>query len=105
MITNLIENAIKYSTDQSKIRIDLKEVNEKVVLKIADDGLGIPDSEKKKVFQKFYRIGQEETRKTKGTGLGLFIVEKIMALHKGNVSVSDNLPRGSIFEVTLPKAI
>jgi two-component system phosphate regulon sensor histidine kinase PhoR len=65
--------------------------------------LGISDKEKKKIFEKFYRVGQEETRNTKGTGLGLYIVEKILALHNGKVSVKNNLPSGSVFEVELFK--
>jgi signal transduction histidine kinase len=105
VITNLVENAIKYSGDASIIRISLSEEGGQVVLRIADNGLGIPDAEKKKIFQKFYRIGQEETRKTKGTGLGLYIVNRILELHKGKVSVRDNEPRGSVFEVMLPKSV
>ncbi|HYV95278.1 MAG TPA: ATP-binding protein [Chitinophagales bacterium] len=103
VITNLVENAVKYSVEGSRISISLNDENDKVIFRIADDGLGIPDDEKKKIFQKFYRVGQEETRKTKGTGLGLYIVEKILALHRGTVSVKDNEPRGSVFEVVLPK--
>ncbi len=103
VITNLVENAVKYSVEGSKISISLNDENDKVIFRIADDGLGIPDDEKKKIFQKFYRVGQEETRKTKGTGLGLYIVEKILAMHRGTVSVRDNAPRGSVFEVVLPK--
>ena len=76
-----------------------------MIFRIADDGLGIPDDEKKKIFQKFYRVGQEETRNTKGTGLGLYIVEKILALHNGKVSVKNNLPSGSVFEVELIKTV
>jgi len=103
VITNLVENAVKYSIEGSKISIFLTEEEDKVIFRIADNGLGIPDDEKKKIFQKFYRIGQEETRQTKGTGLGLYIVEKILALHRGSVTVKDNAPRGSVFEVVLPK--
>lgn len=103
VITNLVENAVKYSAEGSDVSISLSEEKEKVVFRIADNGLGISDKEKKKIFQKFYRIGQEETRNTKGTGLGLYIVEKILALHNGKVSVKNNLPSGSVFEVELSK--
>ncbi len=105
VITNLVENAVKYSAEQSAISIFLNEEGEKVVFRIADHGLGISDKEKKKIFEKFYRVGQEETRNTKGTGLGLYIVEKILALHNGKVSVKNNLPSGSVFEVELSKTI
>jgi len=103
VITNLVENAIKYSSGDSAITISLNDENDQVVFRIADNGLGIPDAEKKKIFQKFYRVGHEETRKTKGTGLGLYIVKKILSLHRGSVIVKDNQPHGTIFEVALPK--
>ncbi len=103
VITNLIENATKYSVEASAIKVSLCEQGKDVIIKIADNGFGIPDKEKKKIFKKFYRLGQEETRQTKGTGLGLYIVHRILSLHKGKVSVRDNLPCGSIFEVVLPK--
>ncbi len=104
VITNLVENAIKYSADATTIRVNVSEEKSHAVFTIADNGFGIPDDEKKKVFQKFYRVGQEETRQTKGTGLGLYIVGRILELHKGRVTVKDNQPSGSVFEVILPKA-
>jgi signal transduction histidine kinase len=55
------------------------------------------------VFDKFYRVGNEDTRKTKGTGLGLFIVGRFIEIYKGRISISDNNPKGSIFELSLPK--
>ena len=58
--------------------------------------------EKNKIFQKFYRIGNEDTRQTKGTGLGLFISQKIIIAHRGKISTKDNTPKGTIFEVELP---
>jgi signal transduction histidine kinase len=61
--------------------------------------MGIPDSEKKKVFEKFYRTGDETTRRTKGTGLGLYLCKKIAETHKANISVTDNLPTGTSFAV------
>lgn len=103
VVTNLVENAIKYSADATCIRISVSEQNNHAHFSIADNGYGIPEEEKKKVFEKFYRVGQEETRKTKGTGLGLYIVQRILELHHGKVTVKDNLPKGSIFEVELPK--
>jgi len=102
VITNLVENALKYSGKQAKIDVTLCAENGSAVLRIADNGLGIPDAEKKKIFRKFYRVGNEETRKTKGTGLGLYIVQRILAMHRGQVSVQDNNPKGTIFKVTLP---
>ena len=67
-----------------------------------DNGLGITDIEKRKVFNKFYRIGNEESRKSKGTGLGLYLTAKIITQHNGTITIKDNLPTGCIFEVILP---
>jgi signal transduction histidine kinase len=103
LITNLIENAIKYSPKGSCITIKLHELPESVKLIISDEGLGIANEEKSRIFDKFYRIGNEDTRKTKGTGLGLYIVKNIVKLHHGNISISNNTPKGSIFEIVFPK--
>ena len=103
VVMNLIENAIKYSEFGSTIEVSLCDSTSAVVLDVKDTGYGIPDEYKKKVFDKFYRIGSEDTRKTKGTGLGLFIVARFMEIYKGKITVSDNTPKGSIFELSLPK--
>lgn len=101
IITNLVDNAVKYSQDIAFVHIQLKKENEKGVLIISDKGKGIPDKEKEKIFNKFYRIGDEETRKSKGTGLGLYIVKRIVLAHQGEIKVKDNIPSGTIFEITL----
>lgn len=102
MISNLIENAWKYSPKETPLGIDLKREGKKIALYILDKGPGIPDSEKDKIFKKFYRLGNEETRKTKGTGLGLFIVKYIAQGHNGQISVHDNIPHGTIFCIQFP---
>ncbi|MNY31051.1 Alkaline phosphatase synthesis sensor protein PhoR [compost metagenome] len=71
---------------------------------MADRGAGIKDEEKSKIFQKFYRVGSEESRIAKGTGLGLYIIAQIVDRHKGNIVVRDNEPVGSIFEITINAA-
>jgi two-component system, OmpR family, sensor histidine kinase CiaH len=101
LANNLMDNAIKYSPEGSLIKVELKKNDHKAILKIADEGEGIPDDEKKKVFEKFYRIGNESTRSAKGTGLGLYLCKRIVQDHKGSISVQNNSPRGSIFTVTL----
>jgi len=104
LLSNLFENAIKYSGEEDPvILVTFKEKDKHVVINIADNGIGIPDEEKNKVFNKFYRIGSEETRTTKGTGLGLYIVEGIVKAHKGKIEILNNKPRGTIFKITLPK--
>lgn len=100
MISNLLENAIKYSTKESVITCILEKENAKVLLHIIDQGDGIPDDEKKKIFGKFYRIGNESTRKTQGTGLGLYLCLKIASDHNADIVVTNNKPTGSKFTVT-----
>ena len=99
MINNLLENAIKYSSKESPVLAVLKKYRSGIELRIADEGPGIPAHEREKVFSKFYRIGNEATRKTQGTGLGLYLCRKIARDHNADISVTDNMPRGSIFTV------
>ncbi len=99
-VSNILENAVKYSAEGSHISLNLKRDAEQVLLQVTDEGIGIDDREKKKIFQKFYRSGNEETRGTKGTGLGLFIVKQVLDNHEASIEVRNNLPRGSIFEVS-----
>lgn len=99
IVLNLYENARKYSAEGAPVTISLKSVQGRVILSCTDEGFGIPDTEKNKVFKKFYRIGSEETRKTKGTGLGLFIVKNLVEKHEGRISIKNNKPKGSVFEI------
>jgi signal transduction histidine kinase len=71
----------------------------KTVLLVSTDRFGIEDDEKNKIFQKFYRVGNEETRRSQGTGLGLYIVNNIVERHAGKIVIRDNSPKGSIFEI------
>jgi len=103
-ITNLVENALKYTPAQGTIRISVSTAGAAAVVQIADEGPGIPDDEKKRIFDKFYRVGNEESRKTKGTGLGLYLSSRIVRQHKGRLVVKDNEPHGTIFELQLPLA-
>lgn len=102
VLVNLLENAVKYSEEQTDIKLKLYENSRKNVnIEIIDQGFGIPVEEKKNIFQKFYRIGNEETRNTSGTGLGLYIVHSIMQQMNGNIEIMDNKGGGSIFRLTL----
>lgn len=100
VITNLVENAVKYSPACGMIYVKLKEEGGNLIFSVADHGIGIPDEEKRLIFNKFYRVGSEATRKTKGTGLGLYIVRTVLQKHNASIRVKDNKPSGSIFEVT-----
>jgi signal transduction histidine kinase len=100
MISNLLENAIKYSPRDTPVSAILKKNDGTAQLQILDEGPGIDPEEKKKIFNKFYRIGNEATRKTQGTGLGLYLCSKIARDHNADISVTNNFPRGSNFAVT-----
>lgn len=103
VVVNLLENAVKYSSNDPKISSVLRKNDDTIWIEVADNGIGIPEKEKSKIFERFYRVGNEDTRKTKGTGLGLYIVNQIVLAHKGIIKVSDNQPKGTIFTIALPK--
>jgi signal transduction histidine kinase len=99
VVTNLVENAIKYSSPCETVAVKLFSKEGKIHLQVADHGIGIADNEKSRIFDRFYRVGSEDTRNTKGTGLGLFIVKQVLDKHEATIRVKDNRPAGSIFEV------
>ncbi len=101
VIKNLLENAVKYSPTGAKIEFSASLIDGKYHLKIADQGQGIPDSEKELVFEKFYRLGNEDTRNSTGTGLGLFIVSQVVKAHNGSVKVTDNQSQGTVFTIVI----
>jgi signal transduction histidine kinase len=99
LVNNLIDNANKYASKDTPITVSLSQKEDQVEFSVADLGEGLAEEEKKKVFEKFYRVGEENTRKTKGTGLGLYLCKKIVQGHGGKIFVSNNQPQGSIFTV------
>ena len=100
---NLLENAVKYGAENPKVSIVLRQQEKHTIqLEFADNGIGIPEKEKRKIFERFYRVGNEDTRRTKGTGLGLYIVNQIVLAHKGTIAVLNNRPKGTIFSISLP---
>ncbi|MHA4808205.1 sensor histidine kinase [Flavitalea flava] len=99
LVSNLLENAVKYSPKEGGLSIILKKEGKRPVFLVKDEGPGITDAEKKKIFNKFYRTGNEQTRTTQGTGLGLYLCRKIADDHNASIKVSDNSPVGSIFTV------
>ena len=82
LVNNLIENAVKYSPSGTPIHIILKKEGDQGILEVKDEGYGIPKKEHKRIFQKFYRVGNEDTRTAQGTGLGLYLCRKITQDHK-----------------------
>ncbi len=99
LANNLIDNANKYAKKETAITVSLLQKDDQIEFSVADLGEGLAEDEKKKVFEKFYRVGEENTRKTKGTGLGLYLCKKIVEGHSGKIFVSNNQPQGSIFTV------
>ena len=97
LVNNLIDNAVKYSPPGSSISIRLKKEGGQGILEVVDEGTGIPKKEQKRIFQKFYRVGNEDTRIAQGTGLGLYLSRKIARDHRMRLDVSDNQPKGTIF--------
>jgi signal transduction histidine kinase len=101
IVTNLLENAIKYSPQNSEVSVNLKKESGNVLCSIADQGRGIPSHLKESIFERFYRSGSEETRSTKGTGLGLYISRELADLHGWKINVDDNPGGGTIFTINI----
>lgn len=104
LVNNLLENAVKYSPPQTSIKCTLTQDQTHITLCVADEGPGIPVSERKKVVQKFYRIGNEETRSAKGTGLGLYLCKKIADDHGATIKIDQHSPHGTKIIVKFNKA-
>lgn len=103
VIKNLITNAFKYSEDESVVEIILTDSMSQYQIQVKDQGIGILDSDKKRVFEKFYRVGEEKTRSQPGSGLGLYLVKQITEMHGGKVSILDNKPQGTVFILKINK--
>ena len=102
VLSNLVDNAVKYSHDNAQIQINASLTATQVLLTVSDIGIGIKQEDQTAIFSKFYRIGNEETRTQKGSGLGLFIAQEFLKLHGGSIQYKQNSPTGSIFQLTLP---
>ncbi|MDD2582163.1 MAG: ATP-binding protein [Desulfuromonadaceae bacterium] len=103
VVVNLLENAIKYTLDGGSVRLFTEDCGEFVRVSVADTGIGIPYKDLPRIFERFYRVDEARTRDQGGTGLGLAIVKHIVQLHGGEVSVSSETGKGSIFSFTLKK--
>lgn len=102
VFSNLIENAIKYSPEGSKVLISTEEVGNRIMVQVADQGIGIPLEEVNNVFMKFYRSSNVKNSPTKGSGLGLYLAKYFVELHKGTISVESKPQQGSTFTVGIP---
>ncbi len=103
VLLNLLDNAVKFSSVTKKIIVVLKEDEKGIYLSVQDFGIGIPENELKKIFDKFYRVENDFVRHTRGSGLGLSLVKYIMEVHGGSVSVKSKPGAGSTFTLIFPK--
>ena len=102
LISNLVENAIKYSPAQSTVMMRVEREKNLVVIRVEDNGIGISAEEQQRIFERFYRVDPARSREMGGTGLGLSIVKHIADVHDGSVEVTSEEGKGSIFTVRLP---
>lgn len=101
-VTNLLDNAIKYSEANTLVELTCQTQGPEVLLVVADQGEGIPEPDRERIFERFYRVDKSRSRATGGTGLGLSIVKNIVTLHQGRIWVEPNNPRGSRFCLSFP---
>ena len=104
MLTNLIDNAVKYSPAGGDVYVRVAAAGEYVRFAVADEGLGIPAGEQNRIFEKFYRLDPDMTGGIGGTGLGLYISRELVRRVHGRIWVEPNGGRGSIFNVEIPAA-
>ena len=101
-LINLLNNAIKYSTEEKSIRVSVRPEGDRVLVSVADRGIGIPKAEHKRIFEKFYRVESSLVHTTKGSGLGLALVQHIAEAHGGRVELTSVPGEGSTFTLSLP---
>lgn len=101
-VRNLVENAIRYSPEKTKVGISMAEKNGQIKISVKDQGPGIPEDEQDRIFERFYRVDPARSRQTGGTGLGLSIVKHVMGQHGGDISLWSIPGEGSTFTLTLP---
>ncbi|WP_448902606.1 ATP-binding protein [Eubacterium sp.] len=102
VVTNLVENAIKYNVTDGWVRVSLNADHQYFYLKVADSGIGIEDDQQEHIFERFFRVDKARARETGGTGLGLSITKNIILLHKGTVKVHSKEGEGTTFTVRIP---
>jgi two-component system phosphate regulon sensor histidine kinase PhoR len=104
LVGNLIDNALKYTSVSGQVKVELEADESWAYFSVADTGIGIPEDEQSRVFERFYRVDKARSTELGGTGLGLSIVRDIALAHGGDVSVTSSLGSGSVFRVKLPLA-
>ena len=105
VIYNLLDNALKYGQGEPRISVSLEEQDNRVVMKVSDNGIGIPKEYNKKIFEKFFRVPAGDVHNVKGYGLGLSYVDSVIRSHHGNIEVNSETGKGSTFIISLPKTL
>lgn len=102
VVTNLVENAIKYNNEGGWVHITLNSDHQFCYIKVEDNGLGIPEDSTEHIFERFYRADKSHSREIGGTGLGLAITKSAIVMHKGDIKVHSTLGEGTVFDVRIP---
>ena len=103
ILYNLMDNAIKYTPEEGRISVSLREEDGNIVWRVKDNGIGIPEEDLEHIFERFYRVDKARGRETGGTGLGLSIVKQMVRMHDGTITVESSPGKGSEFTVTFPQ--
>jgi two-component system phosphate regulon sensor histidine kinase PhoR len=99
---NLCDNAIKYNHRGGSVSVFVSQGERETVLKVKDSGIGIPEDEQERIFERFYRVDKSRSKEAEGTGLGLSIVKHAVKIHNGTIKLSSSTGEGSEFIVTIP---
>lgn len=102
IVLNILSNAFKFTPEYGRITISMQQLDNNLVIAISDTGPGIPDEEKKRIFERFYQINNAVNRSQLGTGVGLNLAYSLIKLHQGTIKVKDGEGGGSCFEITIP---
>lgn len=102
VLTNLLTNAIKYSDTGTTIRVSCKRTDGKVTIAVQDQGIGIAEEDQPKLFERFYRVREEQNKHIGGFGIGLYLVSELLRLHRSTIEVESKPGKGAIFSFNLP---
>jgi signal transduction histidine kinase len=104
MLINLLDNALKYSGDEKRIRLRARREGEVLVFVVEDNGVGLTTAERRRIFEPFYQVDQKLSRTRQGCGLGLSIVQAIVTAHRGQIEIASEPGQGAAFAVRIPLA-
>ena len=104
ILHNILSNAIKYTDEKGKITVSMHKQNGKIEISVEDTGMGIPESDLNRIFERFYRVDKARSRKLGGTGLGLSIAKELMTLHNGEIHITSQIGQGTKVTLTFNEA-